>query len=508
MIIGIILIITIFVYFLFFRNIFKKQKKYKPVDLKFLNKEQENCRSENKVEKEPELHSDGIRNDAKKNIPNYNKPLIKMQKIDHPLSLETTNRIVYQFKLKENSKDIYEFVNYYLENFKSNNLHLDCIYFLFKNFKFKNILKKLEISEYIIWNCSNQFQINDVYNDIIYISSNKKVYNTNTRINAIDILKRSNNKYYIDISNKLLNEIRQNERTNTTYRNINQVRNILTEIREKVIPLNQIRDEDEYEFQLALLNDIHRLQGIENNLFRNQDKKLNIYDDSQNVHNSNVNQSVISVATNLTTNSITGIKGDIQAELEKYYPRYKQNEKKIKKSLERIETDTSKFNNLTLKDVLNNIYNYISCSIYKNEMLITLGDELTAMSELCSTGHISRLINSIQGFPDIPDNLKIKINPKDEIYATIQTYLNNEIQNDVNSEEHLDNMVSENSREKQKYYDFICEKMRFKWKILEKEYNGIIDKTLLELNIEDSLRNYMKDENGVVYVMKKIKNDF
>ena len=57
----------------------------------------------------------------------------------------------------------------------------------------------------------------------------------------------------------------------------------------------------EYEFQLALLNDIHRLQGIENNLFRNQDKKLNIYDDSQNVHNSNVNQSVISVATNLTT---------------------------------------------------------------------------------------------------------------------------------------------------------------------------------------------------------------
>ena len=505
MIIGIILIITIFVYFLFFRNtfkIFKKIKKYKPVDLNFLNKQPENCRSENKEEKEPELQAVDFRNDVKKNTPQIT------QKIDHPLSLETTNRIIFQFKLKENSKDIYNFVNYYLVNFKSDNLHLDCIYFLFKNFKFKNTLKKLEISEYIIWNCSNQFQIDDVYNEIIYISSNKKIYNSNTRINAIDILKRSNNKYYIDISNKLLNEIRQNERTVTTYRNINQVRNILTEIREKVIPLNQIRDDNEYEFQLALLNDIHRLQGIENNLFRNQDKKLNIYDDSQNVHNSNVNQSVISVATNLTTNSITGIKGDIQAELEKYYPRYKQNEKKIKKSLERIETDTSKFNNLTLKDVLNNIYSYISCSIYKNEMLITLGDELTAMSELCSTGHISRLINSIQGFPDIPDNLKIKINPKDEIYATIQTYLNNEIQNDVNSEEHLDNMVSENSREKQKYYDFICEKMRFKWKILEKEYNGIIDKTLLELNIEDSLRNYMKDENGVVYVMKKIKNDF
>ena len=122
MIIGIILIITIFVYFLFFRNtfkIFKKIKKYKPVDLNFLNKQPENCRSENKEEKEPELQAVDFRNDVEKNTPQIT------QKIDHLLSLETTNRIIFQFKLKENSKDIYNFVNYYLVNFKSDNLHLD-----------------------------------------------------------------------------------------------------------------------------------------------------------------------------------------------------------------------------------------------------------------------------------------------------------------------------------------------------------------------------------------------
>lgn len=474
--------------FLFLKYIFtfKKIIKYKPIDL--------NLNTISTIEKpiEKPIEKSIEKNNSEKKI-----------KIN-PETLTLTNKIIFYFKLKENN--IYEFVNYFLNNFNNKNLFIDCLYFLFQNFDFKDIFKKLEISQFIINNSTNNYQINDIYNEIISISSNK-LYNVNIRANAIDILKRSNNKYYLDISNSLLNDLRQYERNIITYRNINQIRNILNERKNLIIPINHINDEETYNFQLALLNDIQRLENVENNLFRNNNKKETIYNDSQNVHNNTINESV-KLATNNLCNNINSNSNinNIETELQKYYPKYKENEIKIKKSLEKINTDKSKFNNnITVKDILNNIFYYISNSNYKNEMINILGDELTDMSESCLTGHVSRLINSIQGFPDIPENLKIKINPKDEIYANIQTYLNNEIQKDINIEEHLDNMVSDDPKNKEKYYDFISEKMKIKYKSLQNEYNQIIDNTLLELNIEDSIKNYIKDDIGVKYIINKIK---
>ena len=148
----------------------------------------------------------------------------------------------------------------------------------------------------------------------------------------------------------------------------------------------------------------------------------------------------------------------------------------------------------TPNEIFNKITNYISNSPYRKELIQRLAEELVDMNGLCSTGHLSRLINVIQGFPDTPEDLKIKINPKDEIYASIQSYLNSEIQNSENSEQLLDYMIDGN----QEYLKFIIDKMRIKKVMLEKEYMNIIDKPTLYENIKEALKNYTNDENVIL----------
>jgi hypothetical protein len=411
-----------------------------------------------------------------------------------------TEYIIDKFSLEIDFNYLSNLLNDYI-TYNLNFTLVDCLFFIFKNVDEISIIKKLQIGEYIIWNSSNQKQIDNVYDEIIKISSSDRL-NDKTRENSIDILLRSNNKYYLDIAKRLLNNLRRHERKQETYINIGQIRNVINNLQQQVIPPQEIYDDFEYAYQQTLLNDIANLQNRQINLINNENKKGTIYDDSQNVHNHEINQTVINSASNL----ISGIEGNvnfnIESELEIYYPEYKINENIIKETLQRINTDPAKFKNgIRIKNVFDNLLIYISNSHHKNELIKILGDELVSMNGLCSTGHVSRLINVIQGFSDIPEELKIKINPKDEIYASITSYLNNCIQSNSRSEELLDFMISSDINERNQYYEFISSKMVNKKKILEQEYQGIIDKDILYLNIEDSLRNYLNDEKGLSVVL-------
>ena len=125
------------------------------------------------------------------------------------------------------------------------------------------------------------------------------------------------------------------------------------------------------------------------------------------------------------------------------------------------------------------------------------------MNGLCSTGHMARIVNVIQGFNDLPEELKIKINPKDEIYANIQSFISSEIQKSDNYEQLMDDMMDTVENHK-RFVNFVSEKMRNKVKELRKDYNGIIDETTLMLNIEDSLMNYLKSEPDVKMIMNLV----
>ena len=364
-----------------------------------------------------------------------------------------------------------------------------------------DIMAKLDIGTYIIWNSYSQYQIDIVYDKIVEISNDRR-YGNKIRSNAIDILMRSNNKKYIDSSAVLLERLRQEERKQENINDIHKIRRKINNLKQHVrhIPFNN--DENDIELQHVLMHQIRNLQMRENDIIANQNRRASVYNDTQNVHNSEINESVINIASSLINNKSSPSNiFNIDEELKKYYPEYENHKEQINTSLNRIRTEQTKFKDgITIPMVFDKIVGIIA---NKPELVKRLGEELYEMNGLCSTGHMARIVNVIQGFNDIPGELKIKINPKDEIYANIQSYISAEIQKSDNYEQLMDDMMDTGENHK-RFVNFVSEKMRNKVKELRKDYNGIIDETTLMLNIEDSLMNYLKSEPDVKMIMSVV----
>ena len=424
-----------------------------------------------------------------------------------PETVKMTYGIIKKFDLEVEPQSLYNF----LTTYKTNNL-VNTMYNIFVGFEDIPTLKKLEIAEFVVWKSMNQKHINDIYEEIVRISKDPTVDNK-TKANCIDMLMRSNNKKYIDISNFLLSKLRAKENNETRYHNVNQIRNQVQKLEGQLAFNPFISDDENVEMQEVLFDQIRRLRAQEFNLHENDTRKQTVYLDSQNVHNHEINNKVMDAASAIVQtddkprNLGMSLNMPIEDELKRVYPDYQKNKSAIEASLRRIETDPAKFRGgMTTKVIFDKIVEFIARNKHKDELLKRLAEELVDMNGLCSTGHVSRLVNTLQGFPDLPEELTIKINPKDEIYANIQTYLNNTIQNDSESEKMIDDMLSDNPIDNQRYFKFVKDKMVDKCKELEKEYNGIVDKELLYLNIEDSLNTYMKNPKGVLYIMSEIRN--
>jgi hypothetical protein len=365
-----------------------------------------------------------------------------------------------------------------------------------------DIMNKLDIGTYIIWNSYNQYQIDAVYDKIVEISNDRR-YNNKIRSNAIDILMRSNNKKYMDNSIVLLERLRQEERNQENINDIHKIRKKINNLKQYVVHNPFVsQDENDIELQHVLMNQIRNLQMRENDIIANQNRRASVYNDTQNVHNSEINASVMDIASSLVNNkSASSDLFIIDEELKKYYPEYENHKEQINTSLERIKNEQTKFKDgITIPMVFDKIVGIIAGNIHKPELVKRLGEELYEMNGLCSTGHMARIVNIIQGFNDIPEELKIKINPKDEIYANIQSYISSEIQKSDNYEQLMDDMMDTGDNHK-RFVNFVSEKMRNKVKELRKDYNGIVDETTLMLNIEDSLMNYLKSESDVKMIM-------
>jgi len=428
----------------------------------------------------------------------------------------------YEYEIKENKDENKEYENEE-ENVEENEIeeneneendvktiqddnkkipYLEYLYQLFC--EETDLMNKLDIGTNIIWNSYNQNHIDAVYEKIVEISNDRR-YGNKIRSNAIDILMRSNNKKYMDNSAVLLERLRQEERREENMIDIHKIRKKINNLKQHVrhIPFNN--DENDIELQHVLMNQIRNLQMRENDIIANQNRRASVYNDTQNVHNSEINTSVINVASSLVNNkSASSDMFNIDEELKKYYPEYENHKEQINTSLERIKNEQTKFKDgITIPMVFDKIVGIIAGSIHKPELVKRLGEELYEMNGLCSTGHMARIVNVIQGFNDIPEELKIKINPKDEIYANIQSFISAEIQKSDNYDQLMDDMMDTGDNHK-RFVNFVSEKMRNKVKELRKDYNGIIDETTLMLNIEDSLMNYLKSESDVKMIMNGV----
>ena len=221
-----------------------------------------------------------------------------------------------------------------------------------------------------------------------------------------------------------------------------------------------------------------------------------IYSDTQNVHDTNINSSVINSCVHLITMEncppfdIESVKNELFSICDDDI----RSKRAIEIVLERIQIDMSVFrsgdNSFTLHNVFSALWSFINKHTDKDEIKKILVQEIIAMFRYCSTGLLSRFINVIQGFHNVPE-LDIKISSRDQISAVITNFLNMTIM-----EEDLDEIFeSMISQDKQIFLDFVKSEMNEKIPSLISEYD--LDTQDYE-DIVYSVKKYTKYEDWSV----------
>lgn len=195
-------------------------------------------------------------------------------------------------------------------------------------------------------------------------------------------------------------------------------------------------------------------------------EKPTVYTDSQNVHNSKINQSVLKVAGNLYSmykNVINLQNLDDQ----KNYDYKIRSIREIFRHLKTVSTEyhllditenylrenLSMFStpqgNISLVDVFLSVWLWICDHNNKSELTTRLVEEMKEMKGYCTTGHLARFISTIQGFTT-DEKLEIRISSLEQCTAVVKQYLTKVLQ-DCEDDEVLTGMVSGS----EKYITFI-----------------------------------------------------
>ena len=155
----------------------------------------------------------------------------------------------------------------------------------------------------------------------------------------------------------------------------------------------------------------------------------NLYDNAQNVHTKEIEKSVGEILEFLVLYP-TLIKDENEIDYEyvsneiinilkesKSYER-----EKIKISLNRIEMDRTLYSKYSanLSKIFIKLWSYIKANEFAEAMTSRLLEELEDMSGTCSTGFLSRLVNTLSGF----GNLSIRISFDDQIISNFTGRLN------------------------------------------------------------------------------------
>ena len=156
-------------------------------------------------------------------------------------------------------------------------------------------------------------------------------------------------------------------------------------------------------------------------------KGKTIFDNKQNVHVKEIEKSVMVILETICYIPI--IKFDdklinfdyVDEEIQKLIDENNDKEK-ILVSLNRIRMDRTLYSvlSITLSVVMVKLWSYICSNENKDEMRKRLLQELEDMAGTCSSGFISRLVNTISGFGD----LSIKISFEDQIVSNFSARLN------------------------------------------------------------------------------------
>lgn len=159
----------------------------------------------------------------------------------------------------------------------------------------------------------------------------------------------------------------------------------------------------------------------------NENKRQTIYSNMQNVHNETITKKIIETLRYLMSDVKDNNRhtGEIYEMIVEHTKDDKERGEQINKSLQRILIDTSRYEGLTMVDILLLVWNKICSSKDKYQMENRLLEELYDMYKTCSSGHLSRIINILSGFYDEIQPVKISFSDqlKSNVFARYTSYM-------------------------------------------------------------------------------------
>ena len=205
-------------------------------------------------------------------------------------------------------------------------------------------------------------------------------------------------------------------------------------------------------------------------------KKDTVYDDSQNVHNTKINQTVITAVKALfkryedvlrvEENQVRHINyclDNVQEILVRKYPIHRS---VITESVEYVKHSTASFYGIGISEVFLSIWLWISeQKDHVSELEQRFIEEMKEMKGYCTTGHLARLVNVIQGYTEEKE-LCIRISDKDQCKAVVRHYLSEELKN-CKDEKVLEGIIGD---DKTLYVKFIRQAVAKKLMEWQKDY--------------------------------------
>jgi hypothetical protein len=136
--------------------------------------------------------------------------------------------------------------------------------------------------------------------------------------------------------------------------------------------------------------------------------------------------------------------------------------------------------------VFSNLWAFIVKHKHSTELKIRLLEEIIEMSMYCSSGHLSRFMNVIQGYTDI-DDLCIHISQEAQIDSVIFMKMNSILKDAPDTV--MDSMISD---QPDIFIDFIVTHINMEMPKLIQEYGNVYDIILM------SITNYTKYKNFII----------
>ena len=220
-----------------------------------------------------------------------------------------------------------------------------------------------------------------------------------------------------------------------------------------------------------------------------------VYDDSQNVHDARVNESVLTASHRLIE-LFSETDFDRKEILETLQDIDQSCTDVVNDVIDRIEIDTARFSHgddrFSLYNVFSNLWVFITRHKQQDELKTRLLEELNEMHSYCSTGHLSRLINVIQGYTEDP-KLCIKISEQSQIKAVVSVILEKILSNAP--EDVMDSMIGDQTL----FAQFIVNEVNKKLPKLMEEYASDSDESDVKGYILLAIISYTRYEDfGIV----------